>query len=96
MHATTIQSQWTVRRGYQTYQPSRSTLVKLEFDRSNAPAEICLWKLRVDSELHAKIEMILLLVLGALGLGATGYGIEHLATFVNSDAMAHAVTALFR
>ena len=40
--------------------------------------------------------MILLLVLGALGLVATGYGIEGLASFVNSNAMDHVVTALLR
>ena len=40
--------------------------------------------------------MILLLVLGALGLGAIGYGIEGLASFVNGNAMDHVVTALLR
>jgi len=40
--------------------------------------------------------MILLLVLGALGLGATGYVIEGLASFVNGNAMDHVVTALLR
>jgi hypothetical protein len=59
-------------------------------------AEARLWKPRVNSELNAKIEMILLLVLGALGLGAIGYGIEGLASFVNNNAMDHVVTALLR
>ena len=40
--------------------------------------------------------MILLLVLGALGLGAIGYGIEGLASFVNSNAMDNVVTVLLQ
>ena len=40
--------------------------------------------------------MILLLVLGAIGLGAIGYGIEGLASFVDSNAMDHVVTVLLR
>ena len=40
--------------------------------------------------------MLLLVVLGALGLGAVGYGIEGLTSFVNSNAMDHVVTTLLR
>jgi hypothetical protein len=74
----------------------RNPRPQVDFNQDNAHTEARLWKSRINSELSAKIEMMLLLVLGALGLGATGYGIEGLASFVNSDAIDHVVTALLR
>jgi hypothetical protein len=43
-----------------------------------------------------KIEINLLFILGVLGLAATGYGTEGLASFIKDDARAHTVTALLR
>ena len=96
MHATTVESLEIRFRVYGSSESPQSAPAQVDFDQDSARAEARLWKPRVNSELNAKIEMILLLVLGALGLGATGYGIEGLASFVNSNAMDHVVTALLR
>jgi hypothetical protein len=95
MHATTVESLEIEFREYvssESSQPAPAQVV----DQDSAHTETKLWKPRVNSELNAKIEMMMLLVLGALGLGATGYGIEGLASFVNSNAIDHVVTALLR
>jgi hypothetical protein len=96
MHATTVESLEVTFREYVFSESSQPAPAQVDFDQDSARAEARLWKPRVNSELNAKIEMILLLVLGALGLGALGYGIEGLASFVNSSAMDHVVTALLR
>jgi hypothetical protein len=96
MHATTVESLEIMFWEYGSSESSQPALAQVDFDRDSAHTEARLWKPRVNSELNAKIEMILLLVLGALGLGATGYGVEGLASFVNSNAMDHVVAALLR
>jgi hypothetical protein len=96
MHATTVESLEVMFREYGSSESSQPATAKVDFDQDSAHTEARLWKPRVNSELNAKIEMILLPVLGALGLGAIGYGIEGLASFVNSNAMDHVVTALLR
>jgi hypothetical protein len=96
MHATTVESLEVVFREYGSSEFPQPAPAQVDFDRDSARAEARLWKPRVHSELNAKIEMLLLLVLGALGLGAIGYGIEALASFVNCNAMDHVVTALLR
>lgn len=96
MHATTVESLGIIFREYGSSESSQPATAQVDFDQDSAHTEARLWKPRVNSELNGKIEMILLLVLGALGLGATGYGIEGLASFVNSNAMDHVVTALLR
>ena len=94
MHATTVESLEIIFREYGS--SSQPAPAQVDFDQDSARVEARLWKPRVNSELNAKIEMILLLVLGVLGLGAIGHGIEGLASFVNSNAMDHVVTALLR
>jgi hypothetical protein len=96
MHATTVESLEIIFREYGSSESSQPAPAQGDFDQESAHTEARLWKLRVNSELNAKIEMILLLVLGALGLGAIGYGIEGLASFVNSNAMDHVVNVLLR
>ena len=96
MHATTVESLEIIFREYVSSGSSQPAPAQVDFDRDGARTEARLWKPRVNSELNAKIEMILLLVLGTLGLGAIGYGIEGLASFVNSNAMGHVVSALIR
>ena len=96
MHATTVESLEIIFREYGSSESPQPAPAQVDFDQDSVRAEARLWKPRVNSELNAKIEMILLLVLGALGLGAIGYGIEGLASFVNSNAMDHVVTALLR
>jgi hypothetical protein len=96
MHATTVESLEIIFRPYGSSESPQSAPAQFDFDQDSAHAEARLWKPRVYSELNAKIEMILLLVLGALGLGATCYGIEGLANFVNSNAMDNVVTVLLR
>jgi hypothetical protein len=96
MHATTVESLGIIFRVYGSSKSPQPAPAQVAFDWDRAHTEARLWKPRVNSELNAKIEMILLLVLGALGLGAIGYGIEGLASFVNSNAMDHVVTALLR
>jgi hypothetical protein len=94
MHATTVESLEIIFREYGSPESSQPAPAQVDFDQDSAHTEARLWKPRVNFELNAKIEMILLLVLGVLGLGAIGYGIEGLASFVNSNAMDHVVTAL--
>ena len=96
MHATTVESLEIIFREYGSSESSQPAPAQVDFDQDSAHTEAQLWKPPFNSELNAKIEMILLLVLGAFGLGAIGYGIEGLASFVNSDAMDHVVTALIR
>jgi hypothetical protein len=96
MHATTVESLEVIFREYGSPESSQPAPAQVDFDQDCVHTEARLWKPRVNSELNAKIEMILLLVLGALGLGAIGYGIEGLAGFVNNTAMDHVVTALLR
>jgi hypothetical protein len=96
MHATTVESLEIMFREYGSSGFSQPAPAQVDFDQDSAHTEARLWKPRVNSELNAKIEMILLLALGALGLGAIGYGVEGLASFVNSNAMDHVVTALLR
>ena len=96
MHATTVESLEVILREYGSSESWQPAPAQVDFDQDSAHTEARLWKPRVNSELNAKIEMILLLALGALGLGAIGYGIEGLASFVNSNAMDHVVTALLR
>jgi hypothetical protein len=96
MHATTVESLEVIFRVYGSSESPQPAAAQVAFDWDRARAEARLWKPRINSELSAKIEMLLLLVLGALGLGAIGYGIEGLASFVNSNAMDHVVTALLR
>ena len=96
MHATTVESLEIIFREYGSSESPKPATAQVDFNQDSARAEARLWKPPVNSELNAKIEMILLLVLGALGLGAIGYGIEGLAGFVNSNAMDHVVTALLR
>ena len=96
MHATTVESLEIIFREYGSSRSSQPAPAQVDFNQDSAHTEARLWKPRVNSELSAKIEMILLLVLGALGLGATGYGIEGLASFVNNNAVDNAVTALLR
>ena len=96
MHVTTVESLEIIFRQYGSSESSQPAPAKVDFDRDSAHSEARLWKPRVNSELNAKIEMILLLVLGALGLGAIGYGIEGLASFVDSNAMDHVITVLLR
>jgi hypothetical protein len=96
MHATTVESLEIIFREYGSSESSQPALAQVDFNQDSARVEARLWKSRVNSELNTKIEMILLLVLGALGLGAIGYGIEGLASFVNGNAMDHVVTALLR
>ena len=76
MHATTVESLEIIFREYGSSESSQPAPAQVDFDQDSAHTEAPLWKPRVTSELSAKIEMILLLVLGALGLGAIGYGIE--------------------
>ena len=78
------------------YPKPSSTLEKAKLDRDMVQTELQPWQFRTISKLTAKIEIILLFILGVLGLAAAGYGIEGLASFVNDHAMAHAVTALLR
>jgi hypothetical protein len=73
-----------------------SAPVKVDFDQNRARVETRLWKSGVSSGLGAKFETTLLVVLGALALGATGYGIEAMIGFANNNAIAHTVTALLR
>jgi hypothetical protein len=96
MHAATVESLEIIFREYVSSESSQPAPAQVDFDQDSAHTENKLWKPRVNSELNAKIEMVMLLVLGALGLGATGYGIEGLASFVNSNAIDHVVTALLR
>jgi hypothetical protein len=96
MHATTVESLEIIFREYGSPESSQPTPAQVDFDQDSPHTGARLWKPRVISELNAKIEMILLLVLGALGLGAIGYGIEALAGFVNSNAIDHLITALLR
>jgi hypothetical protein len=96
MHATTVESLGIIFRAYGSSESPQSAATQVDFDQDSARAEARLWRPRVNSELNAKIEMILLLVLGALGLGATCYGIEGLASFVNSNAMDNVVTVLLQ
>jgi hypothetical protein len=83
-------------RAIRPFPQSSSTRAKANLDRGRARGEIHLWQLRAISKQSAKIEIILLFILGVLGLAATGYGIEGLASFVKDNATAHAVTALLR
>jgi len=96
MHATTVESLEIIFREYGSSESSQPAPAQVDFNQDSAHTEVRFWKPPVISELNAKIEMILLLVLGALGLGAIGYGIEGLAGFVNSNAMGHVFTALLR
>jgi hypothetical protein len=96
MHATTVESLEIIFREYGSSESSQPASAQVDFDQDSVRAEARLWKPRVNSELNAKIEMILLLVLGTLGLSAIGYGIEGLASFVNGNAINHVVTALLR
>ena len=96
MHATTVESLEVIFRGYGSSESPQPAPAQVDFDWGSARAEARLWKPRVNSELHAKIEILLLLVLGALGLGSIGYGIESLASFVNCNAIDHVVTAMLR
>jgi len=96
MHSATVESLGIIFREYSSSESSQPATAQVDFDQNSAHTEARLRKPRVNSELNAKIEMILLLLLGALGLGAIGHGIERLASFVNSNAMDHVVTALLR
>ena len=70
MHATTVESLGIIFREYGSSESSQPATAQVDFDQDSAHTEARLWKPRVNSELNAKIEMILLLVLSALGLGA--------------------------
>ena len=96
MHATTVESLEIIFREYGSSESSQPATAQVDFNQDSAHTEARLWKPPVNSELNAKIEMILLLVIGALGLGAIGYCIEGLASFVKSNAMDHVLTALIR
>jgi hypothetical protein len=96
MNATTVQSSETLFPEDGSSETPQVAPAQVAIDHDGVRAEARLWKSRVKSELNAKIEMFLFLVLGVLGLGITGYGIERLASFVNSNAMDHLVTALLR
>jgi hypothetical protein len=80
MHATTVESLEVIFREYGSPESSQPAPAQVDFDQDSVRAEARLWKPRVDSELNAKIEMILLLVLGALGLGAIGNAMDHVVT----------------
>ena len=96
MHATTVESLEIIFREYGSSESQKPATAQVDFDQDRIRAEARLWKPRANSELNAKIEMMLLLVLGALGLVATGYGIEGLASFVNNNALDSVVAALLR
>jgi hypothetical protein len=96
MHAITVESLEVVFPKSAPRQSALSAPVKADFDQNHARVEACLWKSGVSSELSAKFETTLLAVLGALALGATGYGIEAVVGFANNNAMVHAVTALLQ
>jgi hypothetical protein len=94
MHAITVESLEVVFPKSAPCQSALSAPVKVDFDENHARVETRVWKSGVSSELSAKFETTLLAVLGALALGATGYGIEAMIGFANNNAMVHAVTAL--
>ena len=96
MHAITVESLEVVFPKSAPRQSALSAPVKVDFDQSHARVETHLWKSGVSSGLSAKFETTLLAVLGALALGATGYGIDAIIGFANNDAMVHAVTALLQ
>jgi hypothetical protein len=96
MHTTTVESFEIIFREYGSSESWQPASAQVDLDQAGAHRHAQLSKLRVNSELSAKIEMILLLLFGALGLGAIGCGIEGLADFVNGNAMDHVVTALLR
>jgi len=96
MHAITAESLEVAFPGSAPCQSALPSPVKVDFDQNHARVETCLWKSGVSSGLSAKFETTLLVVLGALALGATGYGIEAMIGFANNNAIAHTVTALLR
>src|ERR1700722_11812870 len=66
--------------------PGKSALsapIRVDLDQSHARVQTRLWQSGVSSGLSAKFETSLLAVLGALALGATGYGIEAVVGFAN-------------
>jgi hypothetical protein len=96
MHAINVESLEVAFPGSASCQSALPSPVKIDFDQNNARVETRLWKSGVSSELSAKFETILLAVLGALALGAAGYGIEAVVGFANNNAMVHAVTSLLK
>jgi hypothetical protein len=88
MHAITVESLEVVF--------PKSAPRKVDLAQSHAHVETRLWKSGVSSGLNAKFETTLLAVLGALALGATGYGIDAIIGFANNNAIAHTVTALLQ
>jgi hypothetical protein len=96
MHAINVESLEVAFPGSASCQSALSAPIKVDFDQNNARVETRLWKSGVSSELRAKFETTLLAVLGALALGAAGYGIEAMVGFANNSAMVHAVTALLQ
>ena len=68
MHATTVESLEVIFREYGSPESSQPAPAQVDFDQDSAHTEARLRKPRVNSELNAKIEMILLLVLGVLAV----------------------------
>jgi len=61
MHATTVESLEIIFREYGSSESSQPAPAQVDFNQDSAHNEARLWKPPVNSELNAKIEMILLL-----------------------------------
>jgi hypothetical protein len=61
MHATTVESLEIIFREYGSSESPKPTTAQVDFNQDSAHTKARLWKPPVNSELNAKIEMILLL-----------------------------------
>jgi hypothetical protein len=61
MHATTVESLEIIFREYGSSESPKPATAQVDFNQDSERAEARLWKPPVNSELNAKVEMILLL-----------------------------------